>query len=57
MRNKIIKDDMNEINFYEIQPIDPKADNNNFRSIHFFQDLAQIRGTKFHKKIRYTPME
>jgi len=36
MRNKIIKDDMNEINFYEIQPIDPKADNNNFRSIHFF---------------------
>lgn len=57
MRKKIIGDEMNEINFYQIQQIENKKGPNNYRSIHLFSDIATVRGTKFHKKIKRSTLE
>ena len=59
MRKKILEDEMNDFKFYEIKAFEPIKHNNNsnFRSIHFFSDVSQIRGTKFHHKVKRTDLE
>ena len=54
MKKRILQDEMNDINFYDIQSVDDNKLNktgHNFRSIHFTSDVGMIRGTKFHHKV------